>query len=163
MCLFLHYINSVTCEPQKKFLLHHFWFFAIEVHPVWAKDILHGVKRYLFAIIDNFVTEQVDWISTLLKKFNKFRPFFLPVQPYKWYTNQVSISHVYARGWSRIFVDSFVTLAQWWRARHLRHLVIRRSPVRFRPKTRQLRFTWIWANRPSSKGFKLLFPVINAI
>ena len=35
-------------------------------------------------------------------------------------------------------------------------------PVRFRPKTRQLRFTWIWANRPSSKGFKLLFPIIKA-
>ena len=28
---------------------------------------------------------------------------------------------------------------------------------------RQLRFTWIWANRLSSKGSKLLFPVIKAI
>jgi len=47
----------------------------------------------------------------------------------------------------------------------LRNLVISRSKVRFRPKTcqRQLRFTWIWANRPSSKGSKLLFPIIKAI
>ena len=67
------------------------------------------------------------------------------------------------RGSSRIFGDSSITLAQWWRVRHLRHLVIRRSPVRFRPKIRQLRFTWIWVNRPSSKGSKLLFPVIKAI
>jgi len=36
-------------------------------------------------------------------------------------------------------------------------------PVRFRPKTRHLRFTWIWAHRPSIKGSKLLFPVIKAI
>jgi len=36
------------------------------------------------------------------------------------------------------------------------------SPVRFRPKTRHLRFTWIWAHRPSIKGSKLLFPVIKA-
>jgi len=35
-------------------------------------------------------------------------------------------------------------------------------PVRFRPKTRHLRFTWIWAYRPSIKGSKLLFPVIKA-
>jgi len=34
--------------------------------------------------------------------------------------------------------------------RQLRNLVIRRSPLRFRPKKRPLRFTWIWANRPSS-------------
>ena len=66
------------------------------------------------------------------------------------------------RGSQRIFRDSSITLAQWWRARHLINLVIRRSQVRFRPKTRQLRFTWIWANRPSSKGSKLLFPVIKA-
>jgi len=33
---------------------------------------------------------------------------------------------------------------------------------RFRPKTRHLRFTWIWAHRPSIKGSKLLFPVIKA-
>jgi len=67
------------------------------------------------------------------------------------------------RGSWGIFGDSSVTLAQWWRARHLRNLVIRRSPVQLRPKTRQLRFTWIWASRPSSKGSKLLFPVIKAI
>ena len=36
------------------------------------------------------------------------------------------------------------------------------SPVRFRPKTRHLRFTWMWAHRPSIKGSKLLFPVIKA-
>jgi len=36
------------------------------------------------------------------------------------------------------------------------------SPVRFRPKTRHFRFTWIWAYRPSIKGSKLLFPVIKA-
>jgi len=36
------------------------------------------------------------------------------------------------------------------------------SPVRFRPKTRHLRFTRIWAHRPSIKGSKLLFPVIKA-
>jgi len=41
--------------------------------------------------------------------------------------------------------------------------VIRRSPVRFRPKPRQLKSMWIWANRPSSKGSKLLFPVIKVI
>jgi len=63
----------------------------------------------------------------------------------------------------RIFGDSSVTLAQWWRARHFRNLVICRSQVRFRPKTSQLRFTWIWANKPSGKGSKLLFPVIKAI
>ena len=40
--------------------------------------------------------------------------------------------------------------------------VIRRSPVRFRPKTCQLKSIWIWANRPSSKGSKLLFSVIKA-
>ena len=66
------------------------------------------------------------------------------------------------RGSWGIFGDSSVTLAQWWRARDSTILVNRRSPVRFRPKTRQLRFTWIWANRPSSKGSKLLFPVIKA-
>jgi len=37
------------------------------------------------------------------------------------------------------------------------------SPVRFWPKPRQLKSMWIWANRPSSKGSKLLFPVIKAI
>jgi len=37
------------------------------------------------------------------------------------------------------------------------------SPVRFRPKTRQLRFTWMWAYTPSIKGSKLLFPVIKAV
>ena len=34
--------------------------------------------------------------------------------------------------------------------------------VRYRPKTRHLRFSWIWAYRPSIKGSKLLFPVIKA-
>ena len=68
-----------------------------------------------------------------------------------------------SRGSLRIVGDSWVTLAPWRRAQHLRNLVIRRSPIRFRPKIRQLRFTWIWANRPSSKGSKLLFPVIKAI
>jgi len=38
----------------------------------------------------------------------------------------------------------------------------KRSPVRFRPKTHHLRFTWIWAHRPSIKGSKLLFPVTKA-
>jgi len=66
------------------------------------------------------------------------------------------------RGSWGIFGDSSVTLAQWWRVRDTTHLVIRRSSVRFRPKTRQLRFTWIWANRPSSKGSEQLFPVIKA-
>jgi len=66
------------------------------------------------------------------------------------------------RGSWGIFGDSSVTLAQWWRARDSTNLVIHRSPVRFRPKTRQLRFTCIWANRPWSKGSKLLFPVIKA-
>jgi len=56
-----------------------------------------------------------------------------------------------------------VTLAQWWRARDSTNLVLRRSPIRFQPKTCQLRFTWIWANRPTSKGSKLLFPVIQQI
>jgi len=37
------------------------------------------------------------------------------------------------------------------------------SPVRFRPKPRQLKSTRIWANRPSSKVSKLLFPVIKPI
>jgi len=73
-------------------------------------------------------------------------------------------SYIYTlRGSWVIFGDSWVTLAQWWRARHLNPLAIRSSPVRFRPKTRQLRFTWIWANRPSSKSSKLLFAVIKAI
>jgi len=36
------------------------------------------------------------------------------------------------------------------------------SPWLPRPKTRHLRFTWIWAHRPSIKGSKLLFPVIKA-
>ena len=67
----------------------------------------------------------------------------------------------YLRGSSRILGDSSVTVTQWWRARHLRNIVIRRSPVRFRPKTRQLRFSWIWAHIPSNKGFKLLFPVMD--
>jgi len=40
--------------------------------------------------------------------------------------------------------------------------VIRRSSFRFRPKTRQLKSGWIWANRPSSKGAGILFPVIKA-
>jgi len=66
------------------------------------------------------------------------------------------------RGSWRIFGDSSVTLAQWWRARDSTNLVIHRSQLRFRPKTRHLRFIWIWANRPSSKGSKLLFPVIKA-
>jgi len=34
--------------------------------------------------------------------------------------------------------------------------VIPRSPVWFRPKPRELRCTWIWSIRPSSKGSKLL-------
>jgi len=72
-------------------------------------------------------------------------------------------SHRSYRGSQFFFGDSSVTLAQWWRALHLRNLVTRRSPVRFRPKTRQLRFTWMWANRPSSKGSNLLFLVIKAI
>ena len=41
--------------------------------------------------------------------------------------------------------------------------IICSSPVRFRPKTRQLKSIWIWANRPSSKGSKITFPVIKAI
>jgi len=67
------------------------------------------------------------------------------------------------RGSWGIFSDSSVTLAQWWRAQDSNFSVIRRSPVRFRPKTRQLRFTWIWANRPSSKNSKQLFPVISKL
>ena len=61
-----------------------------------------------------------------------------------------------------IFGDSSVTVAQWWRVQDFTNLVMRRFPVRFRPKKRQLRFTWIWANWPSSKGCKLLFPVMKA-
>ena len=34
-------------------------------------------------------------------------------------------------------------------------MVIRRSQIQFRPKPRELKYTWIWANRPSSKGSKL--------
>ena len=41
--------------------------------------------------------------------------------------------------------------------------VTRWSPVRFRPKPRQLKSMWIWANRLPSKGSKLLFPVIKAM
>jgi len=77
----------------------------------------------------------------------------------RWYSN--SLRHANRGSWG-IFGDSSVTLAQCWRARDLTNLVICRSPVRFRPKTRELRFTWNWANRPSSKGSKLLFPVIKA-
>jgi len=65
-----------------------------------------------------------------------------------------------------IFSDSFVTLAHWIRARHLTKIwFIRRSPIKFRPKTRQLKFTWIWANRPSlaSKGSKPLFQKLKQI
>ena len=40
--------------------------------------------------------------------------------------------------------------------------IIRRSPVRFLPNPRQLKSIWIWANRPSSKGSKLLFPEMKA-
>jgi len=62
-----------------------------------------------------------------------------------------------------IFSDSSVTLAHWIRARYLVETwVIRRFPVRFRPKPRELKSIWIWANRPSSKSSKLLFLVINA-
>ena len=48
------------------------------------------------------------------------------------------------------------------RAQDLTNLVIRRSPIRFRPKPRELKSIGIWANRPSSMGSKLLFPVIKA-
>jgi len=74
-----------------------------------------------------------------------FRPFFLK------------------RGFRWIFIDSFVTLAQWIRVRHLTEMwVIRRFPIRFWPKPRDLKSKWISANRPSSKGSKLFFPVIKA-
>jgi len=63
---------------------------------------------------------------------------------------------------SGIFSDSSVPLAQWWRARDSTNVVIRRFKVQFRPKTCQLRFTWIWTNRPSRKGSKLVFPVKTA-
>jgi len=40
--------------------------------------------------------------------------------------------------------------------------IIRRSPVWFRPKTREIESIWIWADRPSSKGSKLWFLIIKA-
>jgi len=38
------------------------------------------------------------------------------------------VSGTSARGSSKIFGDSSVNIAQWWRARHLRNLVIRKVP-----------------------------------
>ena len=63
-----------------------------------------------------------------------------------------------------IISDLFVTLAQWKRARLLTEIwVIRRCPVQFWPKPRKLKSIWIWANRPSIKGSKLLFLKWNQI
>jgi len=53
-------------------------------------------------------------------------------------TNSIRLYHSKKLGSWGIFGDSSVTLAQWWRARDLTNLVVRRSPVRFWPKTRQL-------------------------
>jgi len=94
------------------------------------------------------------WDSAI---FRHVASWFIQVGKRNWFSH----SSLTGGSWG-IFSDSSVTLAQWPRARDLTNLVIRRSQVRFRPKTRQLRFTWIWANRPSSKGSKLLFPVIKA-
>jgi len=75
------------------------------------------------------------------------------------------ITHNVISSWGswRILGDGSVTIAQWRRAQDLKNWGIRRSPVRFRPKIRQLRSIWVWVNRPWSKGSKLLIPVIKAI
>ena len=63
----------------------------------------------------------------------------------------------------RIFGDTSVTSAQQIRAWHPTEIwVILRSPVQFLPKPRELKFVWIWADKPSSKGSELPFPVIKA-
>ena len=59
-------------------------------------------------------------------------------------------------GSKRIFGDSSVTVAQWWRARHLRNLVIRRSLVRFRPKSSLWSIARVTASH-SSPSVTLLF------
>jgi len=90
-----------------------------------------------------------------------FPPLFLnrlilKVGTTEWYIKRV-LRHL-----SLVFlIDSYVALAQWRRARELTNLLIRRSQVRFRPKARQLRSTWIGVNRLSSKGSALLLPVIK--
>jgi len=58
-------------------------------------------------------------------------------------------------------INTSVTIAQWRRARDLTNWVIRRSPVSFQTKTRELKSIGIWANRHSGKGSKLLFPVVS--
>jgi len=62
----------------------------------------------------------------------------------------------------RIFGDVSVTIAPWRRVRTWKFWAIHSSPVRFRPKPCHLKSLWIWANRPLSKGSKLLFPVTKA-
>ena len=76
-------------------------------------------------------------------------------------SNQTNM-YTYWGSW-RIFGDASITIAQWRRARDLTNLGYRRSLVRFRPKLLQLKSIWTWANRPSSKDSKLLFPVITTI
>jgi len=66
------------------------------------------------------------------------------------------------RGSWRIFSDASVTIVHWRRARDLRKLGHLQVPGSIPAETRQLNLIWIWANRPSSKGFKLLFPVKKA-
>jgi len=70
------------------------------------------------------------------------------------------------RGSWRIFSDASVVIVQWRRARDLTKLGHPQVPSSIPAETpstqRQLKSIRIWENRLSSKGSKLLFPVINA-
>jgi len=139
---------------------------------MYLRCISHSVAFWRGSLQRNLILCRVDasdrqWRKRLLRIFDPFfflfdwlaktRDFFLVAWAAKFWKRDIS------RGSWGIFGESSVTLAQWWRAMHIRNLVICRSPVRFRPKTRQLRFTWSWAHRPSSKGSTLQFSVIKAI
>jgi len=151
---------------------------AILVEYIQSRQYLNICQKrhqnWWYCLIFNMCGKEVAILRSLWKnrQFERYLSWYGAVNSYKTHLGDVAlillyllkIGGGYLTRWSlRIFGDSSVTLAQWWRARHLRNLVIRRSPVWFRPKTRQLRFTWIWTNRPSSKGSKLLFPVMRAI
>jgi len=84
-----------------------------------------------------------------------------PLCPQEWVMRQKSSGS--CQTWST-FSDSFDTLAQWIRSRCITETwVIRMSQARFRLKTGDIKS--VWANKPSdsSKGSKLLFPVIIQI
>jgi len=174
------------------FLLDTCQSYTILVYSSWRLDCCYKyLHSFIFVIMRSFWTQHDIW-SSLKSPFsyclavsmtcivhshsacNLPFKFFLYFSSFDFFSLQFA---KYLFRWAHLgglhssFKKRLLKDLRWYICHHslmeksagLQHIwVVRRSPVRFRPKPRQLKSVWIWANRQSSKGSKLLFPVIKA-